>query len=144
MSEKEVKNFTLSKADDRNGIIVIALFAIVVIWIFASGGSSSTSKTSTTSQEAAPTFDIEELAKSVSELEEAGLIKKLDPVLDNVYVNRALWDSTNIDQKKAFAWKVARYLDRGEASQVYRLDIYDWQSGKRLAKYSDAFGYTAE
>jgi hypothetical protein len=78
---------------------------------------------------------------AVEELISAKAIEKIVIEQNEVYVNPVWWHSINIDDKKIFAWSVARYVAYQKNSSTYRVYIYDYYSGKKLAYYSSSYGF---
>ena len=85
-----------------------------------------------------------EVEKNVQELMKVGLVKKVNPALNEVFVDRGLWNSTTYDQKKLFGFTLAHYCGHKKGTDLYGVDIRDNNSGKKLAKWSEAWGFKVE
>ena len=69
-----------------------------------------------------------------------GLVKKITPELNKVYVNGYHWAMADIEQKEYIGKALALYCGYQKGTKLFWVDIYDWQSGKKVAKYSDSWG----
>jgi len=76
----------------------------------------------------------------LSELETQGVIS-LQPELNKVFIHPGLWRSMKYVTKKNFAIGLAIYCGNKNGSNLYWVVIYDLYSGKKLAKYSQAWGF---
>ena len=68
---------------------------------------------------------------------ESGLVEKINPQLNEVFVNPIIWANLKYEAKKDFAGFLAVYCGKKKKSGVNRVDIKDSYSGKKLAKCSD-------
>lgn len=117
---------------------VIFFIIIVSVAVMSIGGNQSSS-VSTPQQS---TVDFAKVEKAIEDLTKAGLVKKTDPSLNQVYVSKLYWDAQDIEAKETAAKAFAYYVGYKKGTNLYWVDIYDWQSGKRLAKYSESWGFT--
>jgi len=117
--------------------ILIIIVGLVVIGYFSSSdkGSSSAPRKVKTS------VNFNEIEKGVGALIKAGLVKKVNPSLNEAYVSRSLWNSTTIDQKKTAGYLLGYYCGHKKGSNLYWVEIKDINSGKKLAKWSASWGY---
>ena len=69
-----------------------------------------------------------------------GLLK-LKPELNKAYIDPTLWASMDIDLKGDFTCALAIYCCNQKGTDLYWIDIYDLYSGKKLAKYSESWGF---
>ncbi len=65
----------------------------------------------------------------------------LKPELNQAYINPNLWAQMNIMQKENISAAIAVYCGNFKGKNTYWAVIYDLQSGKKLAKYSRAWGF---
>ena len=79
--------------------------------------------------------------ESVSALQSNGFIKKIDVGLNKVYVDMRMWDSMNHDQKEITSKMIALYCGYEKGTDLFWVEINDWQSGRKLAKYSKSWGF---
>jgi hypothetical protein len=68
---------------------------------------------------------------------ESGLVEKINPQLNEVFVNPIIWENLKYEAKKDFAGFLAVYCGRKKGSGVNWVDIKDSYTGKKLAKCSD-------
>lgn len=76
----------------------------------------------------------------LKKLENEGLLV-LKPDLNTAYINPDLWAQMNIMQKENISAAIAVYCGNFKGKTTYWAVIYDLQSGKKLAKYSSAWGF---
>lgn len=71
---------------------------------------------------------------------------KFDAELDKAWVSPAVWNQYNIDGKENFTTYCALYIryKRRETNLKPSLDLYDYQSGKKIAEYSSIWGFSIE
>jgi len=82
----------------------------------------------------------EEQIKLINELvEEKYLI--LEPTLNTAYIHPVLWNQLDIKAKQNFAASLAIYCENVKKSNTFWVEIYDMYSGKKLAKYSENWGF---
>ena len=91
-------------------------------------------------KKATETIDWKTIERVVKSLTEDGLIKKIDLGARNVWVDTMGWTLINAETKENFARTLAFYCAHKAGDELYFADVYDWQSGKKVAKY-DAFGF---
>jgi len=57
------------------------------------------------------------------------------------YIDPGLWFAMDAKLKEDFAAGIAIYCGNQRSSTLYYADIYDKQSGKKIAEYSRAWGF---
>ncbi len=77
----------------------------------------------------------------VEKLIDGGFVKKVTPELNKAYVDVFLWSSADIVKKKAMGRALAYYCGYKKGTNLNWVEIYDWKSGKKIAKYSQAMGF---
>ncbi len=65
----------------------------------------------------------------------------LKPELNQAYINPDLWAQMNIMQKEDISAAIAIYCGNVKGTNLYWAEIFDLMSGKKLAKYSKAWGF---
>ena len=122
-----------------------ALVAIIgiCIWIGVDSfsGSHTSSNPAPTQQ---PSVDFPKLESSMNGLIESGLIKKVDCPKYSVYVSFPLWASINAEQKETATTGSAYYCQHLNNDTYPSIEIFDWQSGEKLAKYDKLSGFRVE
>lgn len=108
--------------------IIIALFALCKQCMKSSEESSSRSVPQMT---AGQTSAIEDMIKS-------GTIRFQGEL--RVYVSPIFWAVCDAATKEKLAYGCAKYLASKRGDNNLIIDVYDSQSGKKIAKY-DAFGF---
>lgn len=71
-------------------------------------------------------------------------IARVDIQLHKVWIDPLLWAAADAATKEEIASRFALYFSGQNKKTVYRCEIFDSQSGKRLARYSQAFGFRAD
>lgn len=70
---------------------------------------------------------------------------KFDYELDKAWVSPVVWNQYNVDGKENFTLFCARYIRHRQKSTVKpSVDLYDYQSGKKIAEYSILWGFSIE
>ena len=86
-------------------------------------------------QKAEETVDWVMIEKSVKDLIEIGLIKKINAESKEAWVDHYQWTIINVEMKETFTKTLAFYCGRKKGDSLYYVDILDWSSGKKLAHY---------
>ncbi|MFA6476127.1 MAG: hypothetical protein WCV68_01780 [Candidatus Paceibacterota bacterium] len=107
----------------------------------AQSPSSNQPKTEETASSGS-SINFDKVESAVNALKITGLVKKVDSSLNQAYVDGLNWGTLNVEEKKTTAQALAYYVGHEEGTNLYWVDIYDWQSGKKLAKFSDSWGFT--
>lgn len=154
-SEPAVNEPRDSRTIRRLLIVGVALGAYVVM-LYLTGGlaprtatrndapsatTATAAATHSTSRPAPKRVVSPEVEQAILDAREAGIIQSMDVDANRVYVDPVLWTIMNVNQKRGFAFLVAKYF--GERGSTNRAEIYDFQSGKRLATQG-AFGFRVE
>lgn len=61
--------------------------------------------------------------------------------LNKVYIDPLLWLQMDAKLKEDFSASLAIYCGNKKGTELYWVEIYDKQSGKKLAKYSQSWGF---
>lgn len=80
----------------------------------------------------------------IQEMKNLGLLYKLNPQLNEAYIVGSIWGSLPIDQKETIARTLALYCGQAKGNNLHWVNVYDHLSGKKLAKYSETWGFTVE
>ena len=91
-------------------------------------------------KKASETVDWQKIGEIVKNLTETGLIKKLDLGARSVWVDTTGWTLIDAEMKETLTRTIAYHCAHKAGDQTYFADVYDWQSGKKVAKY-DALGF---
>ena len=73
---------------------------------------------------------------------ESGLLLRVEPLLNEAYVDRGTWDKFDYWNKEEFAKTLAFYCGRKKGTNLNWVMIKDSSTGKKLAKYSENWGFT--
>jgi hypothetical protein len=133
--DKKNKSFHLV-ANKREKIGCLALFIIgvgILGWIIVANSSSSNP------QQSAPQIDFVKIEQSVNVYKQDGLIQKVDLAYNKIYVSQLIWSTLNAEEKETAAHIFAYYVGHQNNSTAYWAEVYDWQSGEKLAEYKGGF-----
>ncbi|HCK99966.1 MAG TPA: hypothetical protein DHW42_07695 [Candidatus Marinimicrobia bacterium] len=72
-------------------------------------------------------------------LYDSGLLKKLDIDQNEAWIDVYIWNSLDYDTKVGIGITLAKICDR--AGSTGRITFYDNRSGKKVARYSQSYGY---
>lgn len=76
----------------------------------------------------------------LEDLERQGMIS-IEANLNKTYINPLLWNKMDAKLKEDFSASLAIYCGNKKGTNLYWVEIYDKQSGKKLAKYSQSWGF---
>jgi hypothetical protein len=71
-------------------------------------------------------------------------LARTDDRLHKVWIDHDLWSTADATMKEEIAASFAIRFAAVNSTDAYRAEIYGAQSGKRLARYSEAFGFTVD
>ena len=77
---------------------------------------------------------------AIMDLVNTGMLK-INPQLNRVEIHPRLWESLEYSAKKGLASNLAIYCGNRKGTYLYWCKIYDVYSGKKLAKYSQSWGF---
>ena len=86
----------------------------------------------------APTAEDEKMLK---DLMESGIVESVNANMNEATVDPASWARMKFDAKKHLGWFLATYCGKKKGTGLNWVDILDSYSGKKLAKYSEAYGF---
>ena len=72
-------------------------------------------------------------------LYDSGLLKKFNIDYNEAWVNSSIWNALDYDTKVGIGIKLAKICD--QAGSTGRITFYDNRTGKKLARYSQSWGY---
>ena len=72
-------------------------------------------------------------------LYDSGLLKKFDIDLNEAYIDASTWKALDYDVKVGIGITLAKICD--QAGSTGRITFYDNRSGRKLARYSQSYGY---
>ncbi len=86
-------------------------------------------------------------AKKIEAIEEliASELLKIEISTDKAWVSPSVWNAYNIEGKETFTFYCAQYIRYKErSSNKPSVDLYDFNSGKKIAEYSPIWGFSVE
>jgi hypothetical protein len=91
-----------------------------------------------------PAINYEVLEKNMRILtEDMKLVDRIKPDLHKVWVDGYVWQILNAEHKENAAKNIAHYIGYKSGGSM-RTEIYDKQSGKMIAEYSEVSGFTVK
>jgi len=79
--------------------------------------------------------------KKIERLKELGLLKRINPSMNEAFVDPSLWTGLDYQTKKNIGRIMAFYCGKKKGTNLNWVDIKDYYSGKKLAKYSESWGF---
>lgn len=136
--ERKNKSFRLvANKQTKIGCFILLIIGVgVFIWIVTAFNSSSDTQQNNTAK-----IDFTKIEEAVNGSVAAGLTQKIEYQYNKIYVSRLLWMSLNVQQKENAAVNFAYYCGYKNGQNIYWAEIYDWQSGEKLAKYDTLSGF---
>ena len=68
------------------------------------------------------------------------VLVRINPQLNEAYVNTAVWNRLDIQVKENIGRSMALYCGRKKGNKLNWIVIYDTRTGKKIAKYSENWG----
>lgn len=88
-----------------------------------------------------PKQDLTKEEDKIKRLKELGLLIRINPQLNEAYVNPAIWHGLDYQTKENIGRIMAFYCGEKKGTNLNWVNIKDFYSGKKLAKYSEAWGF---
>ena len=79
--------------------------------------------------------------KMMRELIETNFVDRINPQMNEAWVNPLSWASLKYEDKKHLGFFLAKYCGKKKGTNLNWVEIYDVYSGKKLAKYSESWGF---
>jgi hypothetical protein len=79
--------------------------------------------------------------KMLKDLMESGIVENVNANMNEATVDPASWARMKFDAKKYLGCFLATYCGKKKGTGLNWVDILDSYSGKKLAKYSETFGF---
>jgi hypothetical protein len=112
------------------GIVIVVLVVFALVNNRSNRNSSSSAKLTLNSDQ----------INNLEDLQRQGLIL-IEPQLNRTYIDPFLWAGMDAKLKENFSASLAIYCGNKKGTELYWVEIYDKQSGKKLAKYSHSWGF---
>ena len=77
----------------------------------------------------------------ISKLRESGLLKNINPQLNEAYIDPKIWNELTIQTKENIGKVLAIYCGEKKGTNLNWVDIKDAFSGQELARYSQSRGF---
>lgn len=122
-------------------ILGIFFVSFLALQFLPSNKSENKEPESSATLKSDETKSAENSVLAIKSMIDSGLIEREDPALNEIHVNSGLWHSLNIDQKEKVARSMAYYCGFKKGNSSYWVEVYDYQTGRKIAKYSKAWGF---
>ena len=128
-------------------IIILGVFAILFLLIvqFSSQNKESESSIRASEQEY-HNKRVERETTGTNEqiftLRQTGFLKRINPAMNEAFVDPLLWSGIDYQTKKNISKILAFYCGRTKGPNLNWIIIYNNMSGKKLAKFSEAWGFS--
>lgn len=147
-SNKESELNNIPKNDNSMGlgcligglILFFLLFVIPnIIGISSNDNNSGTSSVSSSNDTGCPTT--QELEDAISQYKSVKIIGKFQPELNAVYVPTAAQNRMSVDDIQTLGYLTACYSAYKKGTGLVWVDIYNYNTGKKIAEYSKSYGF---
>ena len=82
-----------------------------------------------------------ELKDAISLYKQGGIIGKIQPELNTVYLTPAAISRFSIDDMRTLGYLSACYSAYIKGNNLVWVDIYNYNTGKKVAKFSESWGF---
>ena len=82
-----------------------------------------------------------EMERKLTILKDSGFVCRVEPEYNVAYVETSLWNAADYTLKKNISAFLANYCGWKKGTDLYHVEIRDKYTGKKLAKYSQAWGF---
>jgi len=79
--------------------------------------------------------------ENIKILMDNGLLERINPQMNEAFINPAIWLRLDYQTKENVSRTMAFYCGQKKGTDLNWVDIKDYQSGKKLAKYSEVLGF---
>jgi hypothetical protein len=118
------------------GIVILVFFGILMISQLFNDKRNNTPDLSIES-----TYGTDEIVLKITE---TGLLKSINPEVNEAFVNPLIWSLMDFPLKTKTARNLAIYCGRKKGSHVYRITIRDNNNGKSFGTYREGQGLEVE
>lgn len=117
--------------------IVVTIILFIILTII--GSNSDTSSTSSSNKASCPS--VAEMEDALSKYQSVNIIQKFVPELNSVYIPTKARNNMGIDDLQILGYITACYSAHKKGNDLVWVDIYNYNTGKKIAKYSDSWGF---
>lgn len=115
-------------------VIVIVLFSILILAMSSSSDSQNTTPTNSCAS-------YEELIDADRTYKENGIVASSEPTLNSVYVTRTAQKVLKYDDYQTMGYIYACLSSEVKGNDLVWSEIYDEVTHKKIAKYSESYGF---
>lgn len=128
------------KSTQKSGCIASVVILVVLIVLIGMFGNNDGS----TDKSQIPDSKTLSLSQAQTDLINSYIDQgylKFDYSLNYAYVSPTIWLSIEFEAKQFLSTTIAIYYGNKNGTHPYRIEIYDKMSGKKLAEYSQDWGF---
>jgi len=119
------------------GCLILIIFGIIMLAnLFSPSKKQVTSTKSVTPTKKSIPKVTQKDENTLKLMIESGLVEKITPKFNEVFVNPLVWARLKYQEKKNLTRFLAEYCGKKKGTGISWVDIKDSYSGKKLAKYS--------
>lgn len=82
-----------------------------------------------------------EVTDAIKLYQQGGIIRKIEPKLNMVYITTQAQNRLTIDEMKVLGYLAACYSGDIKGNNLNWVEIYNYNTGKKVAKYSENWGF---
>lgn len=124
------------------GCLILIIFGIIMLAnLFSPSKKQVTSTKSVTPTKKSILKVTQKDENTLKLMIESGLVEKITPKFNEVFVNPLVWARLKYQEKKNLTRFLAEYCGKKKGTGLNWVDIKDSYSGKKLAKYSESWGF---
>lgn len=131
-------NETQKKKPSGCLIAIIILFILFIFLLLISSGGDNSTSTSSKSSSCPSVLDMED---AINQYKSVDIITKFAPELNTVYISSTAQNVMNVDSMQTLGYLTACYSAHVKGNDLVWVDIYNYNTGKRIAKYSKTYGF---
>lgn len=128
--QKQVQ--TLTAKDVQKALISLTVLIVSIAAIILMSRYSSKKSTKKYPQAVA----------AMQEMIDGGIVHKVQTSGHRVYISPLAWQMANVEEKEVMAFVAAQYCADRNKNDSIRVTVYDYQSGRELASFSELWGFT--
>jgi hypothetical protein len=126
-------------------IILLGVLVLLLLLVWTSGLNKESQESIRASEQEYHNRRVERensgTDEQISTLWQTGFLKRINPEMNEAFVDPTLWTGIDYQTKQNISRSLAFYCGRTKGTNLNWVIIYDNMSGKKLAKFSEAWGF---
>lgn len=140
LSEEIKKDIKETEKKKPSGCLIAVIVVFVLFIFLLIVGSSSDSSTSATSKTSSCP-SVTDMEDAISQYKSVDVIKKITPELNTVYISSTAQNVMDVDSMRTLGYISACYSAHIKGNDLVWAEIYNYNTGKKIAKYSKSYGF---